>query len=73
MRGIEKPVVHVDVYHHGPVSHLLARNGYRLVIAFVLNEPQKLARACHVATLTHIDKARAAGPLEALKTAETHV
>ena len=53
---VEQGIVHVDIQYHRAILHLLSGDGDSLIVLPVLDEPQKLSAARHVATLTHVDE-----------------
>lgn len=57
--GIKQSVVHIDVYHSGPVSYLLAGYTEGFLITLLIDKSQELPASCHIAPFTHIDKTRA--------------
>ena len=54
--GIEKPVVHINVYHLRTILHLAACDADGFFIVMLFYQPQELARTGHVATLTNVDE-----------------
>ena len=56
LTGIQQAVVHIDIHHIGPIIDLLSGDFQSLVVFLLVDEPQELARACHVAAFSNIDE-----------------
>ena len=54
--GVEHRIVHIYIENHRAITHLLARNGERLVVVALVNQAQEFAAARHITSLAHIYK-----------------
>ena len=68
--GIQKAVVHIDIYQLSTVLNLLAGDIQSLGILLLVYQAQELARTCHIAALAHINKIHAAVHYQCLEPRE---
>ena len=69
---IEQAVVHINVYHQRSVGNLFPCYAHRLIVAFLLDKAQELARTSHIATLSNIDKAHIRRHIKQFQATEPH-
>ena len=53
---VKQAIVHIDIQYQRTILHLLTGYRKRFIVFLLINQTQKLARTCHITTLSDIHK-----------------